>query len=189
MHCSVRVETPAAAHGGPKELTEVAAQAEAGRPEHCGSRRQSTACFSHGAHVSTYSRYAAVGAIVGGVTVAIREALAAVLPADTPVYYSSSVLLAYTVGIVLSYYGHRRFTFGGQPLANLGVFTLSLFTLIALLGMALVAALSMAIRYGFGADQMLGRYGAGVAFTLATLLVSILTYALNSLYTFRTATG
>ena len=69
------------------------------------------------------------------------------------------------------------------------MFTLSLFTLIALLGMALVAALSVAIRYGFGADQMLGRYGAGVAFALATLLVSIITYALNSLYTFRTVTG
>jgi putative flippase GtrA len=123
------------------------------------------------------------------VTVAIREALAAALPADTPVYYSSSVLMAYAVGIVLSYYGHRRFTFGGRQLANLSVSSFSLFTLIALLGLVLVTALSIAIRYGFGADQILGRYGAGFAFALATLLASIITYALNSLYTFRSRHG
>jgi putative flippase GtrA len=189
MHCPVLGETRAAAHGGAKKLAEAVKQGRAGRMEDSGARGQSHLRPGCCTHVSTYSRYAAVGAIVGGVTVAIREAVGAALPADTPVYYSSSVLLAYAAGIVLSYYGHRRFTFGDRQLAKSSLSSFSLFTLIALLGLAFVAALSVAIRYGFGADQILGRYGAGFAFALATLLASILTYALNFLYTFHDRHG
>jgi putative flippase GtrA len=134
--------------------------------------------------VSAYARYVAVGTVVGGITVAMRELFSAVLPADTPAYYAASVLLAYTVGIVLSYYGHHSFTFGGQRIASVSLYRLSLFALIALLGLVIAAALSIAIRYGLRIDHFLGRYGAGFAFALAALGASLLTYILNTLYTF-----
>jgi putative flippase GtrA len=109
---------------------------------------------------------------------------AAGLPADTPVYYSFSVILAYAVGIVLSYYGHRHFSFERRQLAKGTARRFLQFAAIAILGLLGTTALSACIRYGLSVDRILGPYGAGFAFAVATFAASILTYGLNSVYTF-----
>ena len=69
-------------------------------------------------HASTYLRYIIVGAVVGVLTILLRELFALILPADTPAYYALSVVMAYMVGIFCSYYGHRNVTFSARQLAG-----------------------------------------------------------------------
>ena len=135
-------------------------------------------------HASTYLRYIIVGAVVGVLTILLRELFALILPEDTPVYYALSVVMAYVVGIVCSYFGHRNVTFSARQLVggHSGAFTR--FTVIAIAGLLATTAMSMLIRYGFPVDRLLGEYAGGFAFALATFLASILTYSLNSTFTF-----
>ncbi|MEJ0048387.1 MAG: GtrA family protein [Rhodospirillales bacterium] len=62
-----------------------------------------------------YFLYLIVAAVVGVITVALRELAGRLLPADTPVNYAISVVLAYCVGIVLNYLLQSRFTFRAAP--------------------------------------------------------------------------
>ncbi len=140
-------------------------------------------------HALTYGKYAVIGALVGVLAIIIREAFAAILPGDTPAYYVLSVLSAYAVGIALSYYGHRKFTFGGRQLAAGSIRRFSRFTAIAVLGLVATTLFSVGIRYGLSTDRLLGPYGASFAFALATFLASVLTYTLNSWYTFSSKYG
>lgn len=136
-------------------------------------------------HASTYTRYFVVGAIVGVLTVALRELFAYMLPADTPVYYALSVVLAYTVGIVCSYYGHHNVTFRMQEAVGGHATAFTRFAFIAIAGLLATTAMSMLIRYGFSMDRLLGKYAGSFAFALATILASLLTYSLNSAFTFK----
>lgn len=135
-------------------------------------------------HASTYLRYIIVGAVVGVLTILIRELFALVLPADTPAYYALSVTMAYMVGIVCSYYGHRNVTFSARQLVGGHSEAFTRFTVIAVAGLLATTAISMLIRYGFPVDRLLGKYAGSFAFALATFLASILTYSLNSTFTF-----
>jgi len=136
-------------------------------------------------HASTYIRYFVVGAIVGVLTVALRELFAYMLPADTPVYYALSVVLAYAVGIVCSYYGHHNVTFKMQDPVDGHATAFTRFAFIAIAGLLATTTMSMLIRYGLPVDRLLGEYAGGSAFALATILASLLTYSLNSAFTFR----
>lgn len=138
-----------------------------------------------GAHASTYSRYFIVGAVVGVLTILLRELFAFLLPADTPVYYALSVVLAYAVGIVCSYFGHRNVTFyRGKPVGG-DVQAFARFTVIAVTGLVATTVISLVIRYGLPIEAVFGRYTGTFAFALATFLASVLTYSLNSTFTFR----
>src|SRR5215471_13971301 len=88
-----------------------------------------------------YLVYVVVATIVGGITIAIREALGYLLSADTRFNYSVSVLLAYAFGIVLSFFWQARITFRGQRAQKLsGRF--SLFALMAVASSILTVAIS-----------------------------------------------
>lgn len=136
-------------------------------------------------HASTYLRYLVVGAVVGVLTIALRELFAFMLPADTPAYYALSVVLAYAVGIVCSYYGHHNVTFNMQEPVGGHATAFTRFTFIAIAGLLATTSMSMLIRYGLPVDRVLGEYSGSFAFALATILASILTYSLNSAFTFR----
>ena len=136
-------------------------------------------------HASTYLRYFIVGAVVGVLTIALRELFAFMLPADTPAYYALSVVLAYAVGIVCSYYGHHNVTFNMQKAVDGHATAFTRFAFIAIAGLLATTTMSMLIRYGLPVDRLLGEYAGGFAFALATILASILTYSLNSAFTFR----
>jgi len=136
-------------------------------------------------HASTYLRYFVVGAVVGVLTIALRELFAIMLPADTPAYYALSVVLAYAVGIICSYYGHHKVTFSMHEAVGGHATAFTRFTFIAIAGLLATTSMSMLIRYGLPVDRLLGEYSGGFAFALATILASILTYSLNSVFTFR----
>ena len=136
-------------------------------------------------HTSTYARYFVVGAVVGILTVALRELFAFLLPADTPVYYALSVVLAYAVGIVCSYYGHHNLTFRMSKAVDGHAMAFTRFATIAIAGLLATTALSMLIRYGFPVDRLMGEYAGAFAFASATILASMLTYSLNSAVTFK----
>lgn len=102
---------------------------------------------------------------------------------DSATNYSVSVSLAYALGILLSYILNHRFTFGqGVPISTR---TTVLFVSIALLGMAVTAILSLAIRYGTPVRTLTGSYSGTVAFGTAAVITSLLTYPLNALLVFR----
>lgn len=135
-------------------------------------------------HSGSYSKYIVIGGIVGVITVLIREGISFVLPQDTPTYYAVSVVLAYCVGILLSYYGHRKVSFShAQPVGST-VESFSRFTVIAIMGLLATTGLSVLLRYKLPFDKYLSDFGAATAFAIATFLASLLTYSLNATFTF-----
>ena len=131
-----------------------------------------------------YARFFLVGAAVGLSAIALRELIALALPSDTPVYYSASVLIVYTIGIAASYILHHGFTFRSDDnLRNPAVFLP--FVTVALAGAASTWGLSLLFRYGLGFGELFGPLGASAAFALATLISSLVTYTLNALLVFR----
>jgi putative flippase GtrA len=122
---------------------------------------------------------------VGCVAILAREAIAAQLPADTPVYYTLSVALVYAGGILASYYGHRKVTFRDTSVSGRVFKSFRAFVLIAIFGMLATASLSILFRYGIPVQA--GRFQPGLAFALATLTTSLLTYRLNKYFAFGPA--
>ena len=68
----------------------------------------------------SFARYLSVAALVGAMTVGLRELLQALLP-SVPGIYGWTMLVSYGVGVVLSYRAQGRFTFaatGHRPTAQ-----------------------------------------------------------------------
>jgi putative flippase GtrA len=130
-----------------------------------------------------YARFMLVGGFVGVVTVACRELLGHVLHADTPQAYSLSVVVAYAVGLVLSFLINHRFTFK-EPAAQRSWRKFAQFVAVALTGMLITWALSLALRYGLRLDAVIGPAAKLAAFATAALASSALTYPLSSLFVF-----
>jgi putative flippase GtrA len=104
------------------------------------------------------------------------------LPADTPVFYSLSVIIVYAIGILLSFLLHQRYTFRIRSSSGRG---LGLFFAVALGGAGLTWLLSVLLRYGLAFDALFGELGGTTAFALAALLSSLATYAANGRLVFR----
>ena len=104
------------------------------------------------------------------------------LPGETAFYYSLSVVLAYVIGIGLSFLINQRFTFQ-QAGGNKSKFLV--FVAIAITGLVSTWLLSLTLRYGLRLDSFLGDVAPACAFAAAALLSSALTYPLNALFVFR----
>jgi putative flippase GtrA len=135
--------------------------------------------------LAQYARFLIVGAFVGIVTIGCRELIGDLLSADTRGNYSVSIVFAYAVGISLSFLLNHRFTFG-QAGNRRSWRKFLRFTVIAFVGLASTWALSFLLRYGAHLDALLGPMARLAAFATATLLSSLLTYPLNSLFVFGT---
>jgi putative flippase GtrA len=133
--------------------------------------------------LAQYGRFLMVGAVVAVLTIACRELIGHFLGPDTPVFYSVSVVCAYGLGILLSFVLNRRFTF--MQASAVGWAACARFIAIALLGMFLTWTLSIALRYGLMLQPLLGDASAGLAFALAALLSSGVTYPLNARLVFH----
>ena len=135
-----------------------------------------------------YLKYAFIGTVVALIAIILREVVGRALPADSPVYYAISIILVYALGILISYVGHRLFSFGHvKDLHFSKSQSLGAFITVALLGMVSTMVLALGIRYLLPIDNLLGQYGAAFAFALATLITSVGTFILNGTYTFRVA--
>lgn len=131
-----------------------------------------------------YLRYFSVGMFVGLATVAMREVIAALLPSDTPMFYSISIIVVYAFGIALSFQMQRRITFGGTQANQATRQRVSRFFAVAIGGALATWLLALVLRYGLGFDGIFGRYGPTAAFIIAAVAASVLTYALNALLVF-----
>jgi putative flippase GtrA len=132
-----------------------------------------------------FLRYAIIGAIVGISAAVGREIIAMAFPADTPGYYALSVSLVYVFGILASYSGHRKVTFGHVDMKHQSTArSMTNFTVIALLGLLCTTGLSVTIRYFFPVDDFFGSLGGAFSFILATLIASVITFSLNARHTF-----
>lgn len=102
---------------------------------------------------------------------------------DDATHYSASVVLGYMVGIVVSFLLNHRYTFGGGN----GTRDWSRFTLfigVAMVGLTTTWLISLLLRYGLPLPRLVGSSSAGVAFAVATVLSSLVTYPLNALFVF-----
>ena len=136
-----------------------------------------------------FFNYFAVGTFVGIITIALREGIGAVLPADTPFYYSVSIVIVYTFGTVLSFLMQRATTFRHTTSAGTGprrqhLTQLARFTTVALIGAVAAWLLALALRYGIPLDSLVGPLAPSIAFGAAAVTTSFLTYSLNALIVF-----
>ena len=126
-----------------------------------------------------YVRFLVVGLIVGVIAVALRELITRALPADTPAYYSLSVIVVYAGGILLSFALHSRYTFGVGPRVDSSA-GLAPFTAVALVGALATWLVSLICRYGLGFDRLFGDVSGSAAFAVGAVAASLLTYSLNA---------
>ena len=126
-----------------------------------------------------FAVYLGVGAFVGLLTVGLRELIGRALPADNPLTYSASVLVAYAFGIALSFVLQRRLTFADAHVER-PTAAFAMFGVVAAVGAGVTWLLSLAFRYWLGLDRWLGPFGASVAFGAAALCAAALSYQLNA---------
>jgi putative flippase GtrA len=93
------------------------------------------------------------------------------------------VMLAYMVGIAMSFFLNHRFTFLGDA-ASRNWPRFMLFVSVALVGLVCTWLISVALRYGLPLPALIGKSSAPVAFAVATVLASLITYPLNALFVF-----
>lgn len=131
-----------------------------------------------------YVRFLMVGGFVGLITVGIREVIGHLLTVDTVFNYSVSVTMAYIIGIVLSFLLNHRYTFQGD-ITSRRWRNFLLFFGVAFAGLLSTWLLSVGFRYSTNLDSLAGRFSGAIAFVLATLLSSLITYPLNAKIVFR----
>jgi putative flippase GtrA len=133
-----------------------------------------------------YARFLVCGAIVAAATLGCRELIDRLLAADNAAYYSLSIVVAYALGILLSFLLNRRFTFQSSN-ADRDWSKFGVFVAVALVGLVSTWAFSLALRYGLPLQESFGQASATVAFATAALLSSAITYPLSALFVFRRA--
>ena len=132
-----------------------------------------------------YLVYFIVGGFVAVFGIGLREVISLLLPDDNPTWYAVSVGAAYGASILLSFSLHRRITFASALKRRGTAVPLGKFGIIAVIGLVSSSVLASAIRYGLGFDDLFGARGALLAFVVAGLLVSLLSYVLNAVFTFH----
>ncbi len=129
-----------------------------------------------------YGRYFVNGSLIGVSAVICREMIAGFI-GDTPLFYLLSVLIIYAAGIVASFLLHKKFTFKAESNQQT-ITSFYRFIMTALLGLFITAGLSVAFRYGLNLDLVINKYSGSVAFILASLTTSIITYILSVKFVF-----
>ena len=132
-----------------------------------------------------YFRYVAVAAVVGALTIAMREVIAWLLPSDTPEYYTVSIMSAYLFGMVANFLGQRMITFSDARVLN-QFRSFTIFILVAVLGLVLTTMLSLGIRYILWNAEPFGAYAGTLSFAVAVVIVSVVTFVLHRQFSFAT---
>ena len=132
-----------------------------------------------------YCAYFFVGSVIGVAAILLRELIGRLLGVESPSIYAATVAIVNALGVLTAFFAHRRFTFvnphGESPVRG----SLIKFVLIALFGIAISSAVSVALRYGLRMDDWLGVFAASVAFAVAVILASFVTYSLNARWNFN----
>jgi putative flippase GtrA len=137
---------------------------------------------------SRYFIYLLVAALVGVITVAIREIADYLLGERTPARYAVSVVLAYGCGIVISYLWQGTLTFRKHRNER-SLDRFALFTVVAVGASLLVGLVSRLLLYEAGFDVFFGEFGPALAFAFAAVLISPVSYAVSARYVFSSKAG
>jgi putative flippase GtrA len=125
-----------------------------------------------------FFRYVIVAAVVGVLTVFMREVIAWLLPSDTPEYYTVSIVCAYIFGMVANFLGQRAITFADAKVPS-QIRSFVTFIVVAVFGLVLTTLLSLGIRYTFWNVELPGTYAGTFSFAAAVALVSVVTFVLH----------
>lgn len=128
-----------------------------------------------------------MGAVVGVLSIVLREFFALLLPGRSAFLYAISVAFAYAVAIAASYLGHRWYTFRHTPPVASTAGSLARFSAIALLGLATTTGVSVVLRSAVFSFAVFGHLADALSFGAAGLLVSVGSYLLNATFTFPKA--
>jgi len=132
--------------------------------------------------VTQYSVYFIIGSIVAVIAVILREGIAWLI-GDSPLYYMLSVAIVYIIGTLLSFILHRFITFKEKHVP-FSFKKFYIFTVVAMLGMLLTAAVSAMFRYILYFDLIFLSYSGTISFCVAALLTSVISYYLNARFLF-----
>ena len=126
----------------------------------------------------SFARYVVVAAVVGVITVGLREVFELLLAENLHGRYGWTMLLSYAVGVVLSYFGQARLTFGttGHRLSHQG---LAKFAVVACISALLTTLVAYVLRYGLPLQARLPTGAAALAFAMASLLVAPISFFLG----------
>lgn len=134
---------------------------------------------------NTFIRFFLVGTLVGVFTIILREGIAFLMP-DRPVYFILSIIISYTLGVIISYILNTRFTFrkdkSDRTLTT--KYRFAYFTLVSLFGVVSTTVFSFFFRYVSEFNIIFGKAGDTFAFALGAVLTSVITFFLNSKYVF-----
>ncbi len=131
---------------------------------------------------SRYPIYILTGAGVTILTVILRSLIGLLIEDDTTAKYIASMILAYILGIALSFLAHKNITF--QAKHHLSVAKSLNFIAIHLSGMSLTLVASTTLRYKLLDAWLSIELSKLLAFALSAFGVSIITYLLKTYVVF-----
>jgi len=135
-------------------------------------------------HYYTYCKYFTIGSFIGIAAIISREFIGVLLPDESPLFYGLSVIIIYIGGTILSYLGHSAVTFVHVKSPQRTAISLFKFTITSVVGGVITTTLSIFFLYGLPLELLAGKFSPAVAFGLAAIVASFVTYYINAIYTF-----
>ncbi|NMF60557.1 GtrA family protein [Pseudanabaena yagii] len=134
---------------------------------------------------SRYPIYFIVGGFVTLVTIVLRDFIGRFLYGSAWEYVMS-IAIVYVVGTILSYFLQSRFTFKDNKKKTRSFkYKFSYYTVVQLLGMGVTIVFSLLIRYLLFPITILAQFRDTIAFIIASLIASIVTYGISKVYIFK----
>ena len=134
---------------------------------------------------SRYPIYFIVGSFVTLVTIILRDVVGRFLHGSAWEYIIS-IAIVYTVGIVLSYFLQSHFTFKtNKNHSHSFKYKFSYYTMVQLVGMGVTIVSSLLIRYLLFSLTTVSQFRDTIAFVIASLIASIVTYGVSKIYIFK----
>ncbi|WP_218081007.1 GtrA family protein [Anthocerotibacter panamensis] len=135
---------------------------------------------------ANYPTYFVVGTSIALFTIGVRQVLGWCLGDSHALGYILSMVVAYSLGIILSYIFQRRFTFTKRRGRTPGLERV-LYVGTALLGMLLTVVFSLGLHSFLALVPILPEVHNNLAFAVAALATSVITYLINKFITFTEA--
>jgi putative flippase GtrA len=134
---------------------------------------------------SRYPVYFVVGGFVTLVSIVLRDMIGRFLQGSDGGYVMS-VAIVYAVGLILSYFLQSRFTFQTQKKKTRSFkYKFTYYTLVQLVGMGVTIVSSLLIRYLLFPLTILAQFRDTIAFVIASLIASVVTYGVSKIYIFK----
>lgn len=135
---------------------------------------------------SSYPTYFTVGLFNTIFTIGLREIIEVYIDSEELLGYIISIVFAYTVGILVSFALHSYLTFAkSRKYSKKFLKRFVYFYGNQSLGMVLTIGLSLLIRETLELTQISTKFENTIAFSMAAILTSIVTYVINKLFIFN----